>query len=64
MWLNFLTTGGSFKECALAFITLTTIRTYANAFFNCISALYAQCKLFFGVVRQVTIPSTTNLIKI
>lgn len=58
-----LSASSRFKEGALALVSLTAIRTDADALFNGISAFYAKCK-FFIIQLLVTIVQITNLIRI
>lgn len=58
-----LSASSRFKEGALALVSLTAIRTDADALFNGISAFYAKCKLFI-IQLLVTIVQITNLIRI
>ncbi len=60
-----LTAGCGLKERALALVALSTVRTDANAFFNCVSTFYTQCELFVVLfLLQFIIIRTTILIKI
>lgn len=54
------TTGCGLKKCALALVALTAVRADANTFFNCVSALYAQRKLFLVFPLLQSYHSTDN----
>ena len=59
-----LSAGSCFKECAFTLVSLATIRANTDAFFYCVTAFYAQCKLFFIFQFLVTMIVITNLIRI
>ena len=59
-----LSASSCLKEGTLAFVSFSTIRTNADAFFYCVTTLYAQRELFFFFQFLVTMIVITNLIRI